>query len=785
MSHPRYLVLSLATLAAFCIPPALGAESADLVQQAVINGDIHRVPRASSPIGVDGLVEEGAWEGALKLELPFQVWPGDNAPTEVRTEALLMYDSSHVYAAFRAHDPDPSAIRARLSDRDRAFQDDFVGIVVDTFNDERRAFEFFVNAMGVQMDLVMDDVNGNEDSSWDAIWDSAGRLTSEGYEVEMAIPFTSLRFQRVDGDQVWGLDLVRKYPRDQGYLLASNPRDRDRSCYLCQVGKVVGFNGATPGKNLEITPTFTAVRTDTNDALVNKDLSQVSPRKLEDVQERGLERGDADYDAGLTVKWGMTPNLTLSGTVNPDFSQVEADAARLDVNEQFALFFPEKRPFFLEGQDFFDTPLQVVHTRMVADPLWGAKLTGKEGSHALGAFVAQDEITNLIFPGSHGSDGDSFDEQTTDGVFRYRRDIGQNSAVGGIMTARTGKDYHNVVLGADALLRPADSDTIRVQLLTSQTEDPEQVAFDNEQPGGGFRDTALHVGYSHWTKYWGTWARYRDLGPDFRSDLGFIPQVNIRQPVVGYERRWWGEPESWWSRMNVGADWDQTVDHDGNLIERETEVWYSLSGPKRSHVHVAGGHRQSGFREDVFDQGFAHLCFNFWPVGDVWVSLSNDVAKRIDYAFEDPDDSDRARQGDEYRVGPSIRWNIGRRVRLDLSHTLRQLSMDEGKLFEANLTELRLAFQWNVRSFFRAIVQYADVERDIDLYPACVQDPDDCGLEPEYRDLFTQLLFSYKINPQTALFVGYTESQFDLEELDSLTRADRTLFFKVGYAWVN
>ncbi len=785
MSHPRRLALSLTTLVALGLHPALGAESTDLVQQAVINGEIHRVPRASTPIGVDGLVQEGAWKDALKLELPFQVWPADNDPAEVRTEALLTYDESAVYAAFRAYDPDPAAIQARLSDRDQAFDDDWVGMVVDTFNDERRAFEFFVNAMGVQMDLIQDDVNGNEDSSWDAIWDSAGRLTSEGYEVEMAIPFTSLRFQRVDGDQVWGLDLVRRYPRDQNYLLAMNPRDTDRSCYLCQVAKVVGFNGATPGKNLEITPTFTAVRTDTNDALLNKDLSQVSPRKLEDIRGRGLDRGDAELDAGLTVKWGMTPNLTLSGTVNPDFSQVEADAAMLDVNEQFTLYFPEKRPFFLEGSDFFDTPFRVVHTRTVADPIWGAKLTGKEGNHAIGAFVAQDELTNLIFPGSQGSGVDSLEEQTTDGVFRYRRDIGKNSAVGGIMTARTGKDYQNVVLGADAQLRPADSDTIRFQLLASQTDYPDQVALDNDQPEGSFQDTALHLSYSHWTKYWGAWMQYRDLGPDFRSDLGFITQVNIRQPVVGYERRWWGEEESWWSRMSAGSEWYQIVDHDGTLIRRDTALWYVVNGPKRSSVHVQGNHRRRGFREDLFDQGYGHVCFNFWAAKDVWLNLSTNFGKQVDYAYEDPLDPDRARQGDELQIGPALEWRIGRRVRVDLSHALRRLSNDEGKLFEANLTELRLAFQWNVRSFFRAIVQYADVERDIDLYPACVQDPDDCGLEPEYRDLFTQLLFSYKINPQTALFVGYTESQFDVEELDSLTGTDRTLFFKVGYAWVN
>src|SRR5262245_40087462 len=173
----------------------------------------HRVPRAASPVKVDGLLDDPVWQQALQLELPWEVNPAENVPASVATQALFLYDDGYLYAAFRAQDPDPSAIRARLSDRDRAVQDDVVGSVLDTFNDERSAFEFFVNPLGVQMDLVQDDVSGTEDESWDAIWNSAGRVTEGGYEIEMAIPYTSLRFQKGSSDQVWGLDIVRAHPR--------------------------------------------------------------------------------------------------------------------------------------------------------------------------------------------------------------------------------------------------------------------------------------------------------------------------------------------------------------------------------------------------------------------------------------------------------------------------------------------------------------------------------------------------------------------------------------------
>src|SRR6266850_2433640 len=428
----------------------------------------YRVPKASSPVVVDGRLNEETWEKALHLQLPFEVNPGDNVPSQVETEAYLAYDETHLYAAFRAKDPNITSIHARLSDRDLAFQDDFVGLVVDTFNDERRAFEFFVNPVGVQMDLVQDDISGNEDSSWDAIWKSAGQITEDGYVVEMAIPYTSLRFQNGGSDQTWGLDLIRIYPRDRRFLFALNRRDRNRSCYLCQVAKIVGFSGATPGANIEITPTLTAIRSDEKPHFIELG----DPAFLNEP----LIRGDPHYELGLTGKWGITPNMIASGTLNPDFSQVEADAAQLKVNEAFALFFPEKRPFFLEGSDYFETPIQAVYTRTVLDPSWGAKLTGKQGKNVIGFFAAEDAKVNLIFPGGQQSGSGAIDDSVTDAVGRYRRDFGKNSALGALVTSRSGAGYSNQVAGFDALLRPAQTDTIRLQFLESSTHYPDAVA---------------------------------------------------------------------------------------------------------------------------------------------------------------------------------------------------------------------------------------------------------------------------------------------------------------------
>ncbi|MBI4169779.1 MAG: carbohydrate binding family 9 domain-containing protein [Acidobacteria bacterium] len=717
----------------------------------------------------------------MRLTLPYEVFPGENLEARASTEALLIYDDTFFYAGFRVRDPDPGRIRARFTDRDTAFQDDFVGVALDTFNDGRRAFEFFVNPLGVQMDLVVDDVSGNEDPSWDAIWNSAGRLTEDGYTVEIAIPYTSLRFQRIRSDQTWGLDLVRVYPRDRRFLFALNRRDRNVNCYVCQLSKIVGFEGAEPGRNLEITPTLTMIRTDSRTV---ESGSPVPP----------LQRGDPDSDLGLTARWGLSPNLTLSGAVNPDFSQVEADVAQLDVNEQFALFFPEKRPFFLEGSDFFDTPLRVVYTRTVIDPAWGLKLSGKEGRNALGFFVAQDEVTNLLFPGSQGSSATLLQQEASGAVFRYRRDFGRSSTVGALLTGRRGEDYRNAILGVDALLRPRDTDTIRLQLLASETRYPDPLAVDFEQPQGKFSDLAFDGSYFHGERDWSVYLLYRDLGQNFRSDLGFIPQVDIRRPEVGYERRFWGDPDDWYSRIAFGGNYDQTEDREGRLIEREIEAWGQLLGPLQSFLSVGGGHRLRGFRDALLDQGFVNVFFEMQPTKEVRFGLEGGWSKKIDFAFVDPTDPGAARQGDETRLAPFLRLEPGRHLRINLSHEARQLHRDEGRLFRAELSELRMTYQMSLRAFLRAIVQYTHVERGVSLYPECATSGSppgpvpSCDLLPESRDLFAQLLFSYKINPLTAIFVGYTDSRAAFQEIGleevPLTRTDRTFFFKIGRAWV-
>ena len=735
------------------IPVAVQAQEA---QKVPIKAKQYRVESTGEAIRVDGVLDEAVWKTAQPMEFDAETSPGDNIVPPARTVGYMTYDRKNLYVAFQAFDPNPSQIRAHLSDRDAAFSDDFVGVVLDTFNDNRRAFEFFVNPLGVQMDLIQDDVNRNEDSSWDAIWSSAGRITAEGYIVEMAIPFTSIRFPRSEAEQTWGVDMVRVYPRSARARLGLQGQDRNRNCYLCQSSRVTGFRGITPGRDIELDPTVTAQHTSTR----------------AEFPVGGLSSGGADVDAGLTARWGITPNLTLNAAFNPDFSQIEADAVQLDINTQFALFFNEKRPFFLEGSDFFRSPLQAVYTRTVADPKYGLKTTGRLGDSTIGVFIAEDEVTNLIIPGPQGSSVTTIPENNRSSAFRYRYNVGETSSVGAMITTRDGDGYDNRVYGLDGTFRVTAKDTITAQLLGSQGQYPGSIVTGFGQPDDT-QGIAGRLQYRHNSKNWFWGGVYEDIGTEFRADSGFIPQVGYRYGNAVVEYSGYGEQgKNWYTRWWLGSDYDNKREQNGDLLEEELEAWAAVQGPMQSFVQIVVADRDRRYNGVTFDEQVLHWNAEVRPTGSFYVFLNGSFADQIDFANTQP--------GKQFRVGGGIRWNIGVRTKLDLDHSHEDLDVAGGRLFAADVTQLRAVYQFNIRMFARAILQYTDISRDPSLYRFQT-------VAARSKRLFPQLLFSYKLNPQTVFFAGYSGTRLggEFDGVDvSLTEADRTFFVKLGYAWL-
>jgi hypothetical protein len=710
----------------------------------------YTVPQVTGSIQIDAVLDETAWEQALIMDLNYETSPGDNVPAPVRTEVLLTNDGSNLYAAFRCYDDDPEALRAHLTDRESFWDDDHVNIHIDTFNDERRSFAFGANPHGVQMDAVAT-TNMGFDWGWDSIWDSEGKVYDWGYVVELAIPFSQLRFQRTSDAQVWGFDAWRVYPRDVSHFIGVIPQDPDNSCWQCQMVKIEGFQGVAPGRNIEIAPTITAGRSDVRSELPSGD----------------FENDDIRSEYGVTGKWGVTPNMTVTGTLNPDFSQVEADALQLDINEPFALFYREKRPFFTEGADFFRTLKTAIYTRSMNDPSWGLKLTGKEGVHTVGGYMVQDETTNLLFPGNQGSNSGSLESGSTAGVLRYKRDFGNRYTAGALYTDRRGTDYSNQLAGIDNHLRLTDSDEIQLQVLHSSTMYPASIISEYDQPDGTIQDLYVAFEYDRNTRnnYW--WLDYDYVGDGLRADLGFIPRVGFQDVEAGYIRRWIAEPGQWWSRLSLSGDLQYYEDLDGNLLQKGGSISFRYNGKLQSAIYTEVSRTSEAYDDKQFDLWSHRTILNIRPLADLGLNFWFRVGDRIDYA--------NSRLGKSLLVNPWLDYNFGQHMKISLDHTIDRLDVEGGRLYTANLTMASLVYQFNTRTFFRAILHYEDYRYNTDLY---VDEKD-----PEDQSLFVQFLFSYKINPQTVFFLGYSGNHYGAHEYD-LAWNDRSIFMKIGYAWL-
>src|SRR5215213_2304730 len=380
------------------------------------------IPRLESAVQIDGNLDEPIWGRAIRLTGFWQYQPVDGRPAEEKTEVLVWYAPDAIYFGIIAHDRNPRAIRATVADRDNIDNEDHVVLDLDTFHDRRRAFFFGVNPLGAQSDGVRSEgagqvsslIPGSVDKNPDFIWESKGRITGRGYEVEVRIPFKSLRYPSGD-PQSWGFNVTRIVQRT-GYTDTWTDVRRANASFLGQEGALGGLHDMRHGVTVEAQPFVTATAAGARDAVTED-----------------FVREDLNPDAGLNLRLGFS-SYALDATMNPDFSQVESDQGQVTVNQRFALFFPEKRPFFLEGIELFGSPQTLVYTRRIVNPKAGAKLTGKFGQLGVAHLTAVDQT----------DEGDAWFNIT-----RLRRDFGRNSIAGVTFTNRDQGDEHNRVLAGD------------------------------------------------------------------------------------------------------------------------------------------------------------------------------------------------------------------------------------------------------------------------------------------------------------------------------------------------
>ena len=537
--------------------PAVGpgglAMAAPAGDAGVLTGRVTVRPRrTTTPPTVDGLLDDAVWGNAARITEFVQREPQDGAPATEDTDVYLAYDDSNLYLAFHAKYGNPRMMRANRVDRDRAgFGDDTISVYFDTFLDQQRAYVFSVNGYGVQGDSI---VGGRGrgggggggfggggrggiprgDRSWDALFTTGGQPVADGYTAEMAIPFKSLRYPARPGGapHTWGFQIVRRI-RGKDETIVWSPVSRDMAGFLPQMGVLDGMTGLSTSRNLEVQPTFTAFRYGTFDETAGQ-----------------LVDGEAQPDFGANFKYGVTPNLIADFTLNPDFSQIESDRPQVEVNQRFALFYPELRPFFLEGAEIFQiqAPVTVVHTRTIVDPQYGAKLTGKAGKTTLGVLFASDEGASL---GVDDRLDPAFGQSAQTFVGRARYDLYSESFIGAIVTDREFLDGYSRLVGADSNFRIGATHQLgfrafgtdrRAAQSGPQVNPCPATASDPEGPaacGGyamdfGFRKRGRNLSYS---------IDSFALSPDFRTDVGFVRRTDQRETQADIEYEWW--PQSW------------------------------------------------------------------------------------------------------------------------------------------------------------------------------------------------------------------------------------------------
>lgn len=709
----------------------------------------HEIRPATGPITVDGRLVEGAWRNATPVPLPYEWFPRDNEPVEVATVCRIAFDDRSLLVGCRARDPDPEEIRARYADRDEIGEDDRLALYLDPFGDRRTAFWLAVNPLGVQSDGLF--LQGDLDQGWDTIWESAGVIDDEGFTVELAIPFRSLRLPSTR-ESSWGLLVERTRPRSARRRFGNVVLPRNETCMLCRAARLVGLDAAS-GRDLEFDPFVTTTRTDRR-----------SDPGSDDLKTEGIK-----LDAGISVRWRPLPNLGLTATANPDFNQVEADADQLDVNTRFALRFPEKRPFFLQGSDFFETAgnLDLVFTRTIADPVAGLKLSGKSGHHGVGIMATRDRRNLLILPGSQSSDEVSLDDAVTGMIARYRRDVGESSTLGGLLTTRRAGGYANLVGAVDAFLRPTRRQRLQLLAVASRTEYPEALSDQRVRVAKAFAGRSWFVRWDYEGTLWGVEASLRDVGPGLRTDAGFLPRVDLRGPEFQLRRTVWGDGHPWFDRVDFAIEGQNLENHRGQTIDRKFGVQTDYEGPAQIDLQLELARRENRFADRLFTLNTVGLSLATSPSTSWAVEASLELGDEID--------SDNARVADVLDLRFGGRLRVGRHFRIDGAYRYQRLTAGGPMVFAAHLPQSRIEIHLGPQTFVRANLQYRRISRNPDEFPEPV--------DRESRRLFARLLFSYTANARTVFFAGYSDEGRGGGDVFELTRTERTVFFKLAYAW--
>jgi hypothetical protein len=724
--------------------------------QSVTRGESYSVTRAKGPIVIDGNLSDEGWRDTVRVERWYEITPGDNIDAPVKCVGYLAYDDKFLYAGFEFEDPNPRAIVAPYGDHDYLQGSfDFGGLFLDTRNDGHTAYEFFVTARNIQFDAVTDDSTG-ENSAPDFFWESATHITDHGWTLEMRVPFSSLRYRNAD-PQTWGVIMFRNYPRGFRHQILSVKVPRGSQCTICRENSLTGLSHLPSGGHLVAAPYLTAGQAaHPAGALGTPLVNEPFDRKI-----------------GLDVKYTPNADNVLDGTIRPDFSQIESDTAQISTNQRFALFFPEKRTFFLEGVELLATPIQAVYTRTIAAPDWGGRATGKLGGVNYTALVANDAGGgSIVVPGPNSSSLAAQDFHSTVFIGRAKKDFGGQSFISMLMTDReNGADGHNRVLGPDFQMRLHGTETIVGQLLYSDTTTPNRPDVNASWTGNTMKSAAAQLAWNHNTEHYDIAATYKDFGSGFRADNGFVPQVGYRETFGS--TGWTFHPKGFISRLRTFVNVDVQDERTGGALI-DHQVWSGINTDTLwsgfFQVQYLADRIRAG--TETFPRQQVQFYQNFSPSRLFsQVGVNGNFGTDVDFV------NVRLGRGGQFNLNATI--NPTEHLVFDMIANTSWLHVDDSagvsrSLFTSRVDRIRANYTFTARSFVRVIGQYVSTDRDPSLFlqPAASHDGSFTG----------SVLFAYKINWQSVMFFGYGDDR-TLDDRQRLQRSERSFFVKLSNAF--
>ena len=732
-------------------------------------------------VNIDGFLDEVEWSKAVSHSGFTSYLPVDGRPAEDDTEVRIWYSPIALYVGIIAHEIH-NEVRSTLADRDKLENDDYLILILDTYDDKRSAFAFSVNPLGQQGDGTITDNTsmGRNSKSFrlddnpDYVFNSRGRVTKDGFIVEVEIPFKSLRYQSKN-TQNWGFNVLR-YIQHSGYTSTLISTKLGAASFLAQSGKLLNLSGIERDRIFDINPEIRgAVKREADDKNYNSEMTD---------------------PVGFNVRYGWSSNVGINATVNPDFSQIEADVAQINYDPRRSLFFPEKRPFFLDGIERFQTPTRLIYTRRIANPVGAGKIAGKFGANTIGFISAAD------------NSGPSISEMDLSYVnaLRLKRDLSDQNHLGLVFTDKSHKDWSNRVVAIDGKFVAKDTYTFRAQGGFSQTNDKENIGTI-----APMWDIAANANGRKWS---GSFS-FKGYHNEFNPEVGFIERGNYVTMSTGPTRRFYGKKDAIVEQLILSlrftGNWDYSEFTNGNSPD-DRRLYPSFAIQFRDGWKLTNftwietfSYPESFFTNHYIktSSGFTSYkgtpdLFNIGVMMELSTPQLDRISGKIKYGFGRDPNYDEWAPGDISLIESIIKWNPTDQIRMMIRYNQQQnFRPSDGSLVsESRTPRIKMEYQITPTIFLRGVVQYTsryrDTLRDNSRTELPIYFKDSNGdfvpaASVETNNIEADFLFSYRPIPGTLVFIGYGSALTEPRRFrfNSVQRNSDGFFMKVSYLFQN